>query len=902
MTGIKMLAARRGLRVGVAALSLLAGEAVYAQPVSANQVNVPAQPLSVTLNQIGRQTGSEIIFTSADVRGRQAPAVHGSYTPADALQFALQGTPLSVRRTPQGAYLVQRTSETGEGNVGSAATVNPSADIIVTARRIDERLQDVPASIVVLNQQRLDDRNVRSVLDLATFAPSLSVNTRFGTKGASFALRGFSQASRTAASVGVYFADVVAPRGGDGGTPAGDGAGPGSFFDLENVQVLNGPQGTLFGRNTTGGAVIIVPKRPTDRFEGYGQATYGNYDNKQLQGVINIPISNAVRFRAGYDYLDRDGFIRNLSGIGPSRYGDQSYIAARASLLVDVTPDLENYTVGTYSYGEDNGPMPKLTNCTNAFPFGLLSCQQLARGAGQGFYTAEGALPNPHSRAIQWQVINTTTWTAGEDITVKNIFSYSQVRTNFIVDVLGANFVIPSGQFGAFASTGSAAGRNFSFAQSTRGVGRNNSDQQNVVEEVRLQGKSADARLNWQAGLYYEHSTPRKPSGTQAPNVLACTDSDTFQCTDLIGPFIRRSAGFINYRVGESYFLNRALYAQATYAVLDNVKLTGGFRYTWDKTRGKAEIRSYRVSSPTGAPLAVPTVACTLSTADANCQTDTTQRSKAPTWLLGVDYNPARNILLYGKYTRGYRQGSINTTAPPPYQSVGPEHVDSYEVGAKTSFSGAISGTFNVAAFYNNLRNQQLSVGLSSSTNATTPTTTNLNAGKSEISGVEVEGSIRPFAGFTLDGNLEYLHTKVKSLDVQNVPSGIYDKVLPTATVGSRLPLVPKWKWNLTGTYQLPVPQSLGRVSVSTTFSRVTNIMYTTGQFGIIDGVGLLSANLNWNMVYGKPIDISLFGTNLTGKKYYTAVNDLSTSGGFVSKYFGDPRMYGVRVKYSFGR
>jgi iron complex outermembrane receptor protein len=258
--------------------------------------------------------------------------------------------------------------------------------------------------------------------------------------------------------------------------------------------------------------------------------------------------------------------------------------------------------------------------------------------------------------------------------------------------------------------------------------------------------------------------------------------------------------------------------------------------------------------------------------------------------------------LLYGKYTRGYRQGSINTTAPPPYQSVGPEHVDSYEIGAKTGFSGAIAGTFNVAAFYNNLRNQQLSVGLSSSTNATTPTTTNLNAGKSEISGVEVEGSVRLFHGFTLDGNLEYLHTKVKSLDVQNVPSGIYDVIRPTAAVGSRLPLVPKWKWNLTGTYQLPVAQSIGRVSVSTTFSRVTNIMYTTGSFGIIDGVGLLSANLNWNMVYGKPIDISLFGTNLTGKKYYTAVNDLSTSGGFVSKYFGDPRMYGVRVKYSFGR
>jgi iron complex outermembrane receptor protein len=126
--------------------------------------------------------------------------------------------------------------------------------------------------------------------------------------------------------------------------------------------------------------------------------------------------------------------------------------------------------------------------------------------------------------------------------------------------------------------------------------------------------------------------------------------------------------------------------------------------------------------------------------------------------------------------------------------------------------------------------------------------------------------------------------------------------VLPTATVGSRLPLVPKWKWNLTGTYQLPLPPGVGRVSMSATFSRVTNIMYAPGPYGIIDGVGLLSASLNWNSVNGTPIDISVFGTNLTGEQYFTGVNDLSASGGFVSKYFGDPRMYGIRVKYSFGR
>jgi iron complex outermembrane receptor protein len=795
-----------------------------------------------------------------------------------------------------------------------------SADILVTARRVEERLQDVPASIIVFNQARLDQRNIRSILDLSTFAPSLTVNARFGAKAATFSMRGFSQASRTASSVGVYFADVVAPRGGNGTNPAGDGAGPGSFFDLENVQVLNGPQGTLFGRNTTGGAVILVPKRPTDRFEGYVEGTYGNYDNKRFQGVINLPISDAIRFRAGVDFQDRNGFITNISGIGPDKYGDQAYLALRASLLVDVTPDVENYTVASYARAYDRGTVSKLTNCATTatfpqgtFPFGQLSCQQIARGAGKGFYTVEGSLPDPHSRLTQWQVTNHTTWTVNENLTIKNIVSYSQVRLNNVTDVLGANYVIPatlSVSPTLSISTGALVGRALGFAEATRAPGTNSADQQNFVEEFRLQGTADEGRLDWQGGLYFEQSTPRKATGTQAPNLIDCSDSDNFVCSDTIGLLfanvpparVPRSIGFLGNQKGEVSFLNRAIYGQATYAVFDTLKLTGGIRYTWDKTRAKGELRAYRYISPTGVPLTVPIVSCTLgAAADANCRTDATQRSKAPTWLLGIDLNPVKNVLLYGKYTRGYRQGVVSYNVPPPYQTVGPEKVDSFEIGAKISFSGAVPGMFNIAAFHNNLENQQINVSLASSTNVTTATSAILNAGKSQISGIEVDGSLRPFKGFTVEGNLEYLHTVVKSLDVQNVPGGIYDVFTATATLGSRLPLVPTWKWNVTGTYQLPIAEKVGRISISATYSKASSFIYTTGPFGTIDGIGLLSANINWNGVGGTPIDLSLFGTNLAGKEYYTAVNDLIGSGGFVSKYFGEPRVYGLRARYTFG-
>ena len=221
-------------------------------------------------------------------------------------------------------------------------------DIIVTARRTEERLQDVPISITVFNQEQLDRRNVLSGNDLAAYTPSLSVNTRFGNDFASFSLRGFYQENRTTASVGAYFADVVAPRGG-GSTQGGDGAGPGSFFDLQNVQVLKGPQGTLFGRNTTGGAVLLVPKKPSDKLEGYLEGGLGNYNMHRVQAVLNVPLSDTFKIRGGVDWQERKGFMRNISGIGPKDFSNVDYIAARFSMLIDLAPDIENYTVASYS-------------------------------------------------------------------------------------------------------------------------------------------------------------------------------------------------------------------------------------------------------------------------------------------------------------------------------------------------------------------------------------------------------------------------------------------------------------------------------------------------------------------------------------------------------------------------
>ena len=212
------------------------------------------------------------------------------------------------------------TSGFADGNSSSvpgAATASEElGDIIVTARRVEERLQDVPISITVFNQTQLENHNLVDAQDLADYTPSLSASG-FGNDNSTFAIRGFGQDIGTQPSVGVYFADVVAPRGNSSGITVGDGAGPGYFFDMANVQVLKGPQGTLFGRNTTGGAVLFVPQKPTTDFGGYVEASYGNYEMRRFQGAINLPLSDTIRFRLAVDDQRRNGYLNNDSGIGP---------------------------------------------------------------------------------------------------------------------------------------------------------------------------------------------------------------------------------------------------------------------------------------------------------------------------------------------------------------------------------------------------------------------------------------------------------------------------------------------------------------------------------------------------------------------------------------------------------
>lgn len=294
--------------------------------------------------------------------------------------------------------------------------------------------------------------------------------------------------------------------------------------------------------------------------------------------------------------------------------------------------------------------------------------------------------------------------------------------------------------------------------------------------------------------------------------------------------------------------------------------------------------------------------------------------------MVDVEYKPTEDIMLYAKYSRGYRQGGVNGAS---YGGAtwGPEKLDAYEIGAKTSFSGAISGYFNIAGFYNAFKDQQLQtiflgcstaqVLINQSYSGTGPTPPGYiatcpfavssaagiaNAGSSSIKGFEIDGSINVLRGLRFDFGYAYLDTKLDSLVPQLTPNG-YTAVLPRAIVGGELPLVPRHKLTLTGAYTLPLDESVGAITVSATYTYQSRAFSSIGSppgnqhMAPQNNVNL---NLNWKSIAGQPVDLSLFVTNLTNEQYYTNLLG-GSSFNLDSGIINEPRMFGARVRVRFG-
>jgi iron complex outermembrane receptor protein len=805
-------------------------------------------------------------------------------------------------------YVLVATSALGLLQAAPAFAQSRSSDIgevVVTARRVQERLQDVPISITVFNQEQLTSRNIVTAADLATYTPSLSVTNVLGFQSTAFSLRGFVQETGTEPSVGVYFADVIALRGASNGQPAGNGAGPGAFFDLQNVQVLKGPQGTLFGRNTTGGSVLLVPQKPTDNFEGYVEGSVGNYDLRRVQAVVNVPLGDKARFRFGVDRNKRDGYVKNLTNIGPRDFNDVDYTAMRASLVVDLTPSLENYTILSSTESKTNGDMMRLFQANVPDFIGSFAAGQLARFPNAGFFTTQNSYPNAHVTTRSWQIINTTTWQANENLEVKNIASYGELRYNLLNSFFGDNFLLGD------VFPGSPPGTIIHFSGNVSFPGGNTANQMTFTEEFRASGRAFDGALDWQGGVYYERSHPLGVAGSLSNNVADCPGATLICAVPIPSATPGIGGGGSQTSVGWNYFRNTGVYAQGTYSLTDRLKLTAGARYSWSTVNATRSLKGYFY--PFGFTPTQPLgYTCTVGTFP-DCIDSRTQKSKAPTWVVDFDYKLTDDTLIYGKWSRGFRAGAVSPPGPSEsFATFKPEKVDTYEVGLKTGLPGRLRGYANFAAFYNNFQDQQLQVvfaplvaGLPSSAGV-------VNAGKSRIFGLEFDGSVSPFEGFTVSGGYAYLNTKIKQIELPAATGSALYRLVSSQRVGDRLAYAPKHKFTVTGSYDLPLDDKIGLVTLSATYTYTGNQLtsYTrrdaNGEVfdsSLLASRQLLDVNLTWKGVGGSPIDVGLFANNVTNKKYFNMVLDLPAgAGGLRSGQLGLPRMYGVRMRYRFGQ
>lgn len=829
-------------------------------------------------------------------------------------------------------------------------------DIVVTARRTEERLQDVPISITVFDQEQLANRNVVSGADLATYTPSLSANSRFGSETAAFAIRGFTQENFTSPSVGTYFADVIGPRG-NGGTNGGNGAGVGQYFDLQNVQVLKGPQGTLFGRNTTGGAVLIVPQKPNGELGGYIEGSVGNYDMYRLQGVLNVPFADTFRARLGFERQKRDGYLRNRSGIGPKDYDDVDYWAFRLGVVAELTPDLENYVIARYSESKTNGTFGKIVGINDdrcsagvdrsvyplpgssqiTFPgatpastasfLAPLACDQaLERGGlgNDGFWDVYSGNADPFLKIEQWGVINTTTWNVSDTITLKNIASYQQFRQSQSLLIGNDNFFMPTNP------NPNWTGLPFTWVGLYPAAGLSNVEQETITEEFQIQGRSADGKLNYVVGGYYEQANPLSPfqgsysqisyvssipaaglpglppglpDGTTIPFLatLYCPNVAELQCTPINTFGSPEIPSLMQNSLTRYWYENIGIFAQGTYNLTDQLAVTGGIRYTIDKTRAEGATRQFFFFAPNQYNAVCAVDNSVPAPSGENCVRASRQTTKKPTWLINVDYKPVPDVLLYAKYARGYRQGNINASNTIP-QGWGPEKVDSYEIGAKASFRGDLNGYFNVAAFYNDFSDQQLAASLIPAPGSTaSPAQAIINAGKSRIQGIEVDSVIN-YSVFGLGVGYTYLDTKLKDFSTLDFPG--YLPTEPNSVKGGPLPLSPKHKLTLTPSIRIPLDESVGRVTLSATYV-YTDTMVTASSkdtpFSAVPSNELLNLNVSWESVGGMPVDFSAFVTNVTNEKYYTFAGGGWISTGVEYASVGLPRMYGARLKFRFG-
>jgi iron complex outermembrane receptor protein len=775
-----------------------------------------------------------------------------------------------------------------DADTGAADVPGVLQEVVVTARRQDEDQEKVPVAVDSLSATALAQQHITTEQELQSAVPGLLAVASTNSNLLAFSIRGqaLDAYSYTSPTVLTYFNEFQ--TGGSTATP---------FFDLQSIQVLKGPQGTLFGRNATGGAVLYTSTPPGKDLDGYLDYTAGDFNEQKAEGALTLPLTSWASVRlAGVDE-HRDGYEQNV--YLDIDQGSVDNRALRGTLRLTPVDALENST--TVQYGREGGnsgglkvdsvnvACPSSPSCAGAelFPAGaptggtypakLNSYNGLANfvalEATQPFWNIWNDSDGGHDALLK-EAVNKTTFTVNDDVSIRNIIGYNRVTSLDRTDSDGSPFAIIASGIGNGSNTN---GILYSTEQ--------------YSEELQLAGLTDSRHLNYLIGGYYG----RDNEGQNIPLNVAC-GSIAFPETAGNPNGCEVPSGFrYNFANDE---VSRALFGQVSYDLIDDVKATAGYRETWENVTfryvddGSVPEDTHQLAGvPAPPPLG----------------------EHEPSWTLGLDYQPAPSTLIYLTQRGGFRVGGFNGTSI-VQTSNGTTNIDSFkpelardlELGVKyVQRVGSIPLRINADVFAEKVDDAQRVVyaGVASFT---------VNANQSQIAGLELNAQIELTPSVEAGVNYAYADPRYTdgathftqvdaltgSIDERSVILGPYGDA--TRNAGS---FYVRFNHELPHSLgELVVRQDLYSQGLFYYSNLAASINVPPNGIGPLDpntrisGYTLLNARVEWNAIAGSKVTVAAYVRNMLNRQYEVGGLGLGAVVGVDSVILGTPRMAAVEI------
>lgn len=712
--------------------------------------------------------------------------------------------------------------------------------VIVTSQRREQALQDVPAAVTAIDARELEKRQLGDIKALSANAPSLLISdTPVGKNNMIIGMRGItptSISSNNDPTVGIYVNGVYYAR------TAGANA---ALVDMDAVEVVRGPQGTLFGRNTIGGALNMTTKAPKQTFEGMLTAGVGNYGQRTLTGILNLPLGDATALRLVADGLKHDGYGRSAP-LG-EQLGDEDRRYVRASLRTKPVRDL----LIDLTYDKFSGDAASQVWIVNYFDPAIAArtLAPIAQYVQAGGYTSQAGF-NPRNTSDVNNSTATLRWNAGA-ATLKSITAYRHLATVSGYD-LDATPVFVN-QLQRYAVSG-----------------------HQFTQELQLYGNAMEDRLDWIAGAYYFREGLRDSS-------LVTTPSGA----NMLG------------RLNEfdSRQTSASLFGQLTYAVLPQLRATAGARLVRDEREVDYYAPRYLVQ---GGAMLAGSAGCALAAAgldQGGCRyVPPALHARYTPWTLGLDYKLPDGTLVYGKLARGFRSGGFQpagATTAFGYTPFDKEQVLSYEAGSKMELLERRL-RLNLAAYVAKYKDiQQITPQFPPG--STTTISSVVNAGDATVKGVELDALLR-LADLSVTAGIGLTDPEFENGPFEGLSFVTTAKTTaavgvdyPLATPLGQLDLHLDYNWRSKVAYFQPVntntlpfrPLTAGQIASNTQ-----------------PAFGLLNAMFTLNLA-GDRTRVSLWGKNLGGKYYWARSNSFYIQG-YNNQTPGDPRTFGANLQVRF--